>query len=340
MAASDRKAWRAGLSVLRLFIFLVVLLALFMAWLGQQIFMDIQFPAAVEVVIPRGISTIEIGKILYRHKVIRSRIPFRLAANLSGLSGTLQNGHYRFEQAQDMWTVIQRLHKGDVILYRLTIPEGLRTDEVIALLAKKTGTRPQDWGKALSKLLNGDEAEGRLMPETYMYEKPVAPMKLFEEMIHSQKKILNRLSKDSANRKQLLIIASIIEKETAIKTERPVIASVIYNRLKRNMPLQMDPTVIYGLWRVDGIFSGNLRKKDLERDMLWNTYTRKGLPPTPICNPGAASLEAAARPAATDFLYFVADGSGGHLFSVTLADHAKNVRRWVGIERKMKAEEE
>ncbi len=338
MAASDRKARRAGLSVLRLLIFLIPLS--FIVWLGQQIFMDISFPAPVDVIIPGGVSTVQIGRILYRNRVIRSEIPFRLAASLSGLSGALQKGHYRFAQAQDMWTVIQRLHRGDVVLYRLTVPEGLRTDEVIALLAKKTETRPQDWEKALFKLLNGDAAEGRLMPETYVYEKPVHPMKLLGEMIRSQKKILNRLGKDSANRKQLLIIASIIEKETAIKAERPVVASVIYNRLKKNMPLQMDPTVIYGLWHLDGAFSGNLRKQDLERDMPWNTYTRKRLPPTPICNPGAASLEAAARPADTDFLYFVADGSGGHLFSATLADHAKNVKRWVDIERKMKAEKE
>jgi UPF0755 protein len=111
------------------------------------------------------------------------------------------------------------------------------------------------------------------------------------------------------------------------------VAAVIRNRLDKHMALQMDPTVIYGLWKEDGVFSGNLHKADMKRDTPWNTYTRKGLPPTPICNPGKASLLAAAHPAQVGYLYFVADGTGGHAFASDLKQHAENVRRWLKIER-------
>ncbi|MDQ6966688.1 MAG: endolytic transglycosylase MltG, partial [Mariprofundaceae bacterium] len=214
------------------------------------------------------------------------------------------------------------------------IPEGLRSDEVLALLAGQTGTSPQQWQQVYQQLLGGKEGEGRLLPETYTYRKPVNPHAILLDMLKGQHDLMQRLVPTWLDAEKLRIVASIIEKETAVDKERPLVAAVIRNRLAKRMALQMDPTVIYGLWRTDGTFSGNLHKGDLKRDTPWSSYTRKGLPPTPICNPGEASLKAAAQPADVDYLYFVADGSGGHAFASTLEEHNANVRQWIKIERK------
>ncbi len=323
--------------MLRIIWLTLILLGIVVVYASLQIFMETKPPSAVEVIIPGGASASEIAERLYQGKVIRSPNLFRLLARLSGVSARMQSGHYRFEEPADMWTVMKRIHEGDVILYQLTIPEGLRLAEIISLLAEKTETHPDLWRETLAELVNGADAEGMLLPETYSYEKPVQPKRILTQMLESQRRLLDRLGNSWLDRHQLRIVASIIEKETSIDRERPLIASVIRNRLRRNMPLQMDPTVIYGLWRTDGAFSGNLTKKDLERDTPWNTYTRTGLPLTPICNPGAASLKAAARPAETDYLYFVANGKGGHMFASTLAEHTKNVRQWMKMERKARS---
>ncbi|MFQ5356016.1 MAG: endolytic transglycosylase MltG [Mariprofundaceae bacterium] len=313
---------------------LLCLLPVFLAaYISYQIFMDTRPPVQVEIVIPDGASTAQIGKTLYQNKIIRSAYLFRLLAKFNGLSANLQSGHYRFRQKADMQMVMRRIYEGDVILYQLTVPEGLRLDEIIKLLAEKTETDPDIWQRTLSGITKGTEAEGLLLPETYTYQKPVQPKRVLMQMITSQQKILDSLGQVWLDHKQLRIVASIIEKETSLDAERPLVASVIRNRILKRMPLQMDPTVIYGLWRTDGSFSGNLRKKDLSRDTPWNTYTRSGLPVSPISNPGEASLRAAANPADTNYLYFVADGRGGHIFASSLAEHDKNVRRWLKIER-------
>jgi len=203
---------------------------------------------------------------------------------------------------------------------------------VLQLLAEKTGTLLHDWQAAI-KILLEEDPEGRLLPETYQYTRPIRITRMLKSMLDAQQKILAELSSDPAVRNKIRIMASIIEKETMLARERPLVAAVIRNRLQKGMPLQMDPTVIYGIWKTTGSFSGNIHKKDLSADTPWSTYTRKGLPPTPICNPGEASLRAAAAPADVPFLYFVADGSGGHQFAATLADHQANVARWVRMER-------
>jgi len=224
-----------------------------------------------------------------------------------------------------------------VVLHRVTIAEGLRSDEVLAQLAEQTQTPLQRWQEAYRQILAGPQGvkdgEGLLLPETYTYRRPVDARALLIDMLTAQHDLLQTLVPSWLDVKGLRIVASIIEKETALDAERPLIAAVIRNRLARHMALQMDPTVIYGLWREDGGFSGNLHKGDLQRDTPWSSYTRKGLPPTPICNPGAASLRAAAHPADVDYLYFVADGSGGHAFAATLEEHNANVRRWMRVER-------
>ncbi|GAV20387.1 hypothetical protein MMIC_P1352 [Mariprofundus micogutta] len=321
----------------KLVIFSIVGLLLLMlpfVWVFWQASADVALLTPVEISVPKGASTIKIGRLLHAEGVITSPLAFRLAVRLKGVGAGLHSGLYRFEEPANIHTIISRLESGDVMSFSVTLPEGLRTDEMLAILAHKTDVKLPQWQAALKALLPG-EVEGRLLPETYQYSKPIEPKRLLQSMIDAQKKELAALSADVSQQDRLRIMASIIEKETMLDHERPLVSAAIHNRLKKGMPLQMDPTVIYGIWRSKGSFSGNIHRKDLTTDTLWNTYTRRGLPPTPIGNPGAASLRAAATPADVDYLYFVADGTGGHKFAATLAEHQANVKQWIKIEKKM-----
>jgi len=288
---------------------------------------------AVQVMIPHGASTIKIARLLQQNGVIESQHLFRFLVRYEAAGNGLRSGLYGFKQPATMHQIIRRLQRGDVLRFKVTVPEGLRTDEVLNLLAARTATDVADWQRALKALLPG-ESEGRLLPETYQYNKPIQIKRMLQSMIQAQAKIMAELSSDAHEQQRLRIMASIIEKETRLAKERPWVAAVIRNRLHKGMPLQMDPTVIYGLWKTTGAFSGNIHKKDLSADTAWNTYTNRGLPPTPIGNPGEASLRAAAAPADVTYLFFVADGTGGHQFATTLAEHNANVARWVKLERK------
>lgn len=318
---------------------IMLIIAAYLGWIyGRSV-----APAApVVVVIERGESSAHIAAQLKRAGVIADAWAFEALVRLSGSASSLRSGYYRFDGASSIPHVMGRMLRGDVMHFSVTIPEGLRTDEVLALLASDTGVSLAAWQQALAQLLPKAEWEGRLLPETYEYEKPVDTKAMLERMIKAQQRVLKAAvagepGTDTAN--QIRIIASIIEKETHLDRERELIAAVIRNRLARGMPLQMDPTVIYGVWATTGSFSGNLHKADMERDTPWNSYTRRGLPPTPICNPGKASVMAAANPADVDYLYFVADGTGGHAFAATMAEHEKNVQRWIRIYREQNHEE-
>lgn len=312
---------------------LLVLVSVLGAVYALQMQVVVQPAVPQTLVIAPGTSTQGIARQLESAGVIRSALMFRALARLRGDAQELQSGEYLFAEAANLPQVMQRLRHGDVLLHRLTIPEGLRSDEILSLLSARTGTPLTHWQAVYQQILNGQEGEGRLLPETYTYRKPVHAHAILLDMLKAQHDLLQSLVPAWLDVAGLRVVASIVEKETALDRERPLVAAVIRNRLQRRMALQMDPTVIYGLWRTDGDFSGNLHKGDLQRDTPWSSYTRKGLPPTPICNPGAASLRAAAQPADVDYLYFVADGSGGHAFAGTLEEHNANVRRWMKIER-------
>jgi len=311
----------------------IVVLAGAAAWVYEQATVAHKPPEAVEIVVPKGASSVKIARLLLQQQVITSDVIFRLIVRMRNVGGHLRSGYYHFSQPASMEQVLSRLQQGDVMRFQVTVPEGLRTDEMLKLLAEKTAPSVSDWQNELDKQLQG-ETEGRLLPETYQYTKPIQPGKIIKAMIRAQQDIISKLSLEPEVQDRLRIMASIIEKETALDAERPLVSAAIHNRLEKGMRLQMDPTVIYGIWRSTGSFSGNIRKQDLAADTPWNTYTRKGLPPTPIGNPGAASLRAAAQPADVDYLYFVADGSGGHAFASTLAEHQENVNRWIKTERK------
>jgi UPF0755 protein len=181
-------------------------------------------------------------------------------------------------------------------------------------------------------------AEGMMAPYSYELQRGETRQDVVNRMVARQADILNAAwdaradDLPLANKSEALILASIIEKETSVPDERRIVSSVFVNRLNRGMPLQTDPTVIYGITRGEGVLGRGLRRSELDRETPWNTYKIRGLPPTPIANPGRAAIEAALNPEATDYIFFVADGTGGHAFAETLAEHNRNVAAWRKIE--------
>lgn len=323
-------------SILKFLLALVAILAGFLIYIWMQLSaqhtMDYR-----EVFIDSGTSSAVIASTLASQDIISSARYFRLLARLTGDDAKLKPGLYRFEGKLNMLEVMAILKAGKVEQFKVTIPEGLRTDEMLLLLANRTNTPLHDWETALQDLTQGLGFEGLFLPETYLYSKPVSPKLVLQQMFDARAKVeaalATELNWSKEQIKQNRIIASIVEKETALAHERAWVSAAVHNRLRKHMPLQMDPTVIYGMYRTLGAFSGNIQRKDLKTDTAWNTYTRRGLPITPICNPGAESLRAAAYPADVEYLYFVADGTGGHAFASTLDEHNRNVQKWIRIER-------
>jgi UPF0755 protein len=247
-------------------------------------------------------------------------------------------GEYRLEPGSHPREVLELLASGRVIRYRVTLVEGWTFRQVAALLAANEVLRhrfdltdTEQWPEMLDALDLG-HPEGWFLPETYLFVRGDSDFDLLRRAHGAMREALaaawraRRVGSPLASPYELLILASIIEKETAVESERQEIAGVFVRRLERGMRLQTDPTVIYGLGES---FDGDIRRRDLEADTPYNTYTRHGLPPTPIAMPGRASLMAAAQPAEGDTLYFVADGNGGHTFSVTLEEHQAAVRKLI-----------
>ena len=225
-----------------------------------------------------------------------------------------------------MAEVIDKLAAGDIVYHQLTVPEGLMSIQVAEIINKA----PNLGGEALPKF-----EEGGFLPETYTYKYGDTREDVVDDARRASRKVLEQAWKNRdgdlpiGSPEELLVLASIIEKETAVEAERGIVASVFVNRLRRGMKLQTDPTVIYALTEGKEELGRSLKRRDLFVDSPYNTYKYYGLPPGPICNPGAASIWAAAHPADTDYLYFVADGKGGHNFSTSLKEHNRKVRAWV-----------
>ncbi len=280
-------------------------------------------PEARAVVVPRG-GAAEAAEALAKAAVVNRPLPFRLAAFLTQSEGALRAGEFAFPAHASLRTVLLVLRTAHPVQHRITIPEGLTSKQVAAVLDRAealTGNTPVP-------------AEGSVLPETYAYEYGASR----DSVLDRARAALDRALSEAwaarapdlplASAREALILASIVERETARPDERPHVAAVFLNRLRLGMKLQSDPTVIYGASGGTGSLDRPLGRADLDRDDPFNTYRIRGLPPAPICNPGLASLHAVMEPAPTDDLYFVADGSGGHVFSRTLEEHGRNVARW------------
>jgi len=288
------------------------------------------------VVIPPGSDADEISQILVDQGVIDSRLSFAVVLSIEGLRGKLKAGEYLFKQGGSLQEAIDEIVQGRAILHQLTIPEGLTSQQIVEKLRS-------------DEALNGDvreiPREGALLPETYKFQRGDTRDKLLQKMARDQRALVDEIWKRRSSDlpltspTEMVTLASIVEKETGRADERPRVASVFLNRLRKHMRLQSDPTVVYGLVGGQGALGHTLTRDDLESRTRYNTYVIDGLPPGPIANPGRAALEAVANPSRTADLYFVADGTGGHVFAETLDAHNKNVQRWRGLDPKVKRDE-
>lgn len=321
--------WRAGGSI----VLLGLMLGLMAAGLGFYGYLKFAAPGplaeAKMVVIDKGIGTVEIGRRLEDAGVISDSRVFAVATFLSGARGRLKAGEYRFEAKVPMSEVVDLLASGKSLIYKLSVPEGWTSDMVLARISEND---------VLSGEITAPPAEGEILPETYLFQRGLARQKLIDEMKAAQERVLAEAwakrnpSVSLSSPRDALILASIVERETAKPAERPLIASVFLNRLQRGMRLQSDPTIIYGIVGGKGKLDRKLTRKDIKTLTPYNTYMIDGLPPGPIGNPGRAAIEAVLNPKESVYLYFVADGTGGHAFASTLAEHNRNVAKWRDIE--------
>ena len=291
-------------------------------------------PADKVVYVEQGSDSDEIVDELQTQGVIESPLLFRVALLVEGARSRLKAGEYLFKQGASVQDVIDLMVSGKAILHAITIPEGLTSAEVVERL------RHDD-------LLAGDirdvPREGALQPETYKFHRGDRRDKLLQKMERDQKQMVDAIWRGRAaglpltSPYELVTLASIVEKETGKPDERPLVAAVFLNRLRKHMRLQSDPTIIYGLVGGKGSLGRPLTHDDVLSQTAYNTYVIEGLPPGPIANPGRAALEAVANPAPSSALYFVADGTGGHVFADTLGAHNRNVQHLREIEQNNKA---
>jgi UPF0755 protein len=276
------------------------------------------------LIIPRGSSVDDIAHQLWHAGIIGDPYSFELGVRIDRTGSRLRSGEYAFTARISAREAAAQLAVGRMVIRRVTVPEGLTTAQVLAIVQTAEG-------------LEGDigtvPGEGELLPDTFFYSWGDSRRQMVARAKRAMSNLLAELWQNRTpelplrNPEDAVILASIVEKETAVREERPRIAAVFINRLRQGMRLQADPTVIYGLTGGHGPLDRPLSRADLETPNRWNTYLIDGLPPTPIANPGRASLEAVLHPAASDDLYFVADGNGGHVFARTLAEHNRNVAR-------------
>lgn len=282
---------------------------------------------ATPIVVPRG-GTQAIADSLAERGVLRDARLLAPAAWITRAQGPLRAGEYLFPAHASLAEVLEVLRRARPVQRRLTIPEGLNAKQIAQLVEAAPGLTGE-----LPPL-----TEGELLPETYSYQYGDSRAALVRRADAAMDAALERLWRDRAPNlpvatpREALVLASIVERETGQREERPRVAAVFLNRLRRGTPLQSDPTVAYAA--ADGaVLERPLTRADLDRDHPFNTYRNRGLPPGPIASPGEASIAAVLRPAETDELYFVADGSGGHAFARTLEEHNRNVAKWREIER-------
>jgi UPF0755 protein len=335
--SSRSKFLLLSLGLLLLFFILVIY------WL---LFVPPSKTASTKVIfIKKGTHLKKVSEILKQDGIIKNRHFFVLLTTVLGKKAKVKAGEYEFHTQMLPLEVLDALVKGQVKPHLVTIPEGYTLSQIAQLLedlnlVEKKGFLQKASSPAFINALGlsqfaGPTLEGYLFPETYHLFREMDSEEVIQMMVYQFKKVfgpdlVNRASELGISEKEVVILASIIEKETPLPEEKPLISAVFHNRLKRKIPLQSDPTVIYGIKN----FNGNLTKEHLMRPTPYNTYLIAGLPPTPICNPGKDSLLAAVRPAPVPYLYFVSKNDGSHFFSSDIGEHNRAVWKYQKYPRK------
>ena len=304
-------------------------------WIGLQGMRHFTGPGplteTLTIIIPKGAGLEAIARRLEANQVIPDRFSFMIGTRLRKVS--LKAGEYEFAPHVSAAQVLEQMAEGRTVKHKLTIPEGLSVRQILALV---------DGADFLDGTVGDVPAEGRLLPETWLLSRDDSRAELVGRMEKAMQQFLAQAwaGRDAdvplKSPQEALILASVVERETGLKAERPMVAAVFLNRLRLGMRLQSDPTVIYGLSDRLGVLDRALTRTDLDAAHPWNTYVIDRLPQTPIANPGRASIEAVLHPAKTDALYFVADGSGGHVFAKSLDEHNRNVAKWRQVQRQHK----
>jgi UPF0755 protein len=293
-------------------------------------------PPSKIVVVPEGSTYQQVASLLKREQLIRSRWAFLLLGKTRDIDRKIRPGEYELDGSMPPKEILAKLLAGRVVLHPVTIPEGYTLAQIADVLSAQNVTDTNEFSKLVRDRaymmtlgIEADSLEGYLFPETYSFARGTKPKDVIKTMVDALHHVWGSDLQDQAARMnmslhQVLTLASVIEKETGAKDERELIAAVFHNRLRKKIPLQSDPTVIYGL---PG-FDGNIHKRDLSSLSPYNTYRVQGLPPGPIGSPGAHSLRAALFPAQASYLYFVSRNDGTHHFSSTLAEHNQAVEKY------------
>jgi len=315
------------------------------AWLARLQYTRLETPyrgyAAAEqfVDVASGLSPHAIGRLLVQAGVVRDMLSWRIAVWRTGAAMTLKAGEYRFVEPMTPAEVVGMLARGDVYMRTVTFPEGLTIRQMAEVYEHAGLGRASAFAEAARNVglvsamdPRARDLEGYLFPDTYSLSRRASAADLIRRMVSRFEAALAADLREAARARglgvrEIVTLASLVEKETARPDERPLVAAVYHNRLARGIALQCDPTVIYALEQ-RGRFNGNLTRADLSIDSPYNTYRYRGLPPGPIAAPGLASLEAAARPAPADYLFFVSRNDGSHAFAVSLRDHNRNVQQY------------
>jgi UPF0755 protein len=307
-------------------------------WVSYQLYVPVAPPPDTSLLLRPGYSTRRIAVELKKAGVIRSALAFRLF-HIANPKLTLKAGEYRFERRDRMPQVYRRIARGDIFFHEVTIPEGYTMFDIAkAMEDAKLGTAAdflkifQSQTAMISDLApQAKSLEGYLFPNTYQFTRTQTKLEMVTAMIRQFRQVAQQLglgstsdARANADVNKIVTMASIVEKETAVPEERAMVASVYYNRLAQKVALDADPSVIYAEL-LDGTYQGALHHSDLAVNSPYNTYRFPGLPPGPIGNPGKSALQAAMHPETSDYLYFVADGSGHHRFARSLEEHNRNV---------------
>ena len=300
--------------------------------------------ASTVAVIPKGEGIIDIAGRLEREGIVSDRRIFvvhyyasRLYGGLSGEKASIKAGEYEIKKQASMRQVLDTLVEGRSILQKLTVPEGLTSQQIVDRLIADAN-------------LVGDikqvPPEGSLLPDTYRFSRGLSRQDILDRMLAEKQKLMAQIwdkrhpDLPFQTPEQAMVMASIVEKETGRGDERERVAAVFVNRMRKNMRLQSDPTIVYGLVGGQGPLGRSITRGDIDSKTPYNTYQIDGLPPGPICNPGRNAIEATLNPAKTSDLFFVADGSGGHVFTTNLKDHNAAVQNWRKFEREQKAKQQ